>query len=154
MDEQALPETAEAVKKKARKRRPSIRARKALILLGENGGNARKALKDAGYSQKVADNPNRVIKSDAFQQLVEQQLPDSLLVRVHKEGLTANRVVSARVTNKEAGVDTDDFIEVPDHAVRHKFLVTGYELKKKLERGNNVFMPIQFNVGDDRQSFA
>lgn len=32
----------------------------------------------------------------------------------------ANKVISARITSKEADIHTDDFIEVPDHMVRLK----------------------------------
>lgn len=50
------------------------------------------------------------------------------LVEVTKDGLQANKVLSAKVIvqgdHKEATTQTDDFIEVPDHLTRHKYLET------------------------------
>jgi hypothetical protein len=46
------------------------------------------------------------------------------LMKVMDEGLEANKVVSAVITGKDADSRTDDFIEVPDHPTRHKFLET------------------------------
>lgn len=60
---------------------------------------------------------------------IADRIPDELLERVHIEGLNANRVISANITYGDADEKTNDFIEVPDHAVRHKFLDSGYKLK-------------------------
>jgi hypothetical protein len=50
------------------------------------------------------------------------------LLEVLDDGLQANKVLSAKVIvqgdHKEATTQTDDFIEVPDHLTRHKYLET------------------------------
>jgi len=62
-------------------------------------------------------------------------LTDDRLMEVLKEGLDANRVLSAKIIvqggSKAATSQTDDFIEVPDHATRHKYLDTALKLKDK-----------------------
>lgn len=101
----------------------------------ENGGNVSKAMRDAGYSPATAKTPQKLTESKAWDELMEEYLPDDLLMKVHSEGLQANRVLSAKIVvlggNKEATTQTDDFIEVPDHATRHKYLDTALKLKDK-----------------------
>lgn len=57
-----------------RARKPSLRQVRAVELyLGDNGGKSkREALLEAGYSQKMADNPERVFESRAASQLMEE----------------------------------------------------------------------------------
>lgn len=59
-------------------------------------------------------------------------LTNDKLVEVLKNGLEANRVISAISTDKEAPGATTDFIDVPDHATRHKYLETAFKLKGEL----------------------
>ncbi|KKQ66850.1 MAG: hypothetical protein US86_C0003G0093 [Candidatus Daviesbacteria bacterium GW2011_GWA2_38_24] len=47
-------------------------------------------LKESGYSDSVCKHPDRVTKTKAWQQLMEQFLPDENLLRVHKELLENN----------------------------------------------------------------
>lgn len=84
-----------------------------------------------------------------FLQLLEARHPNlkEKLADQIAEGLHANRAISAIVTGgkeKEANGTTTDFIEVPDHATRHKYVTTTLELygelaDKKNAGGNNVF---------------
>lgn len=76
------------------------------------------------------------LKKPRVQEIIEdvkktyaERFPDDLLERIHKDGLEANRVISANITYGEADEKTNDFIEVPDHAVRHKFLDSIYKIK-------------------------
>jgi hypothetical protein len=61
-----------------------LKQKKVLKNLGENGGSLRKAIKDAGYSQKYADNPQRLISTKTWKELTEETLPDNLLVTIHR----------------------------------------------------------------------
>lgn len=56
------------------------------------------------------------------------------LLEVVVEGLKANKVLGY-LNNKTNGVDkvSDEFVETPDHATRHKFLTTALELLKLLK---------------------
>ena len=52
------------------------------------------------------------------------------LLKVLDDGLSANKVISAMVINKkgdgmkQGNSMTKDFIDVPDHAIRHKYMET------------------------------
>ena len=78
---------------KQRNRAPSIRQVRAVeAYLGDKGGKTKKeALLDAGYSQKVADNPNRVFGSRAVKDLMannglaEEDLIAVLKGKVHSD---------------------------------------------------------------------
>ena len=133
-------------------RKPSIRQKKAVENMVVDGGSDASALRKAGYSEAIAKNPQKVTQSPIFQELVKKYLPDSLLLKVHTEGLEAMKVVSARAKSKKSGEpfdadeDTDDFIEVPDHPTRHKFLVTAYEVADKIKPKDQGSFPVQVNV--------
>lgn len=73
---------------------------------------------DAGYSEQYA-RKGAIQKSDTWNELLEQELPDCLLTRVHKEGLEAT---------KKDGVYTVD-----DYGVRHRYLDSAYKLKKRYD---------------------
>jgi hypothetical protein len=64
--------------------------------------------------------------------LEEGGITDERLKRVLSDGLDANRVVSAMNTGKQASAATADFIDVPDHIVRHKYLETALKMKQRL----------------------
>ena len=87
------------------------------------------------------------------------------LVDVLREGLVANKVVSARViVNKDkpisqaegelssADSQTDDFIEVPDHLVRHKYLETASKwlgIDKPSGTQVNVGVNVPITIGEE-----
>jgi len=48
---------------------PSLRQQKAVENWLENGGNASKAMRDAGYSPATAKNPQKFMRSKGFKQL-------------------------------------------------------------------------------------
>lgn len=70
--------------------------------------------------------------------LTDLKLFDKLI-----EGLEATKIISARITGKDANERTDDFIDIPDYATRHKYLDTAFKLKKRL---NNDTVAIQTNI--------
>ena len=71
-------------------------------------------------------------KLDYTEFMEEAGITDKLLQQRIMEGLSATKVVSARVTGKEADSKTDDFIDVEDYLTRHKYLETALKLKKRL----------------------
>ncbi len=117
----------------------------------ENHGNVSKSMLEAGYSPASAKNPKNLTNSKGWQQLMEKYLPDATLLQVHREGLQANKVVSARITGADANEATDDFIEIPDHPTRHKFLETAYKLKKRIGPDNQT---LQQFTGDITVTWA
>lgn len=116
------------------------------------------AMIDAGYSRVSAKNPKLTLQGKGFRKLLDECLPDELLMKVHLEGLEASKVVSARAKTKhgdpiDADEDTDDFIEVPDHPTRYKFLELGHKIKGNLSGEaasiTNVIVPIIIQRGED-----
>lgn len=111
----------------------TARQKKAMAKLLENHGTSvSAAMRAAGYSPNTAKNPMELTKSKSWEELLNQYLPDDKLAQKIDEGLDANRVISAINTGKQASGATSDFIEVPDFAVRHKYVETSLKIKGKL----------------------
>lgn len=102
----------------------TIKQHIAMKKIVENGGNVSKAMIEAGYSPKTAENPQKLTQSKTWQEYLEEYLPDVKLAKVHSEGLEATKW-------KMSHTEPDE--EVPDYAVRHKYLDTAYKLKKRLQ---------------------
>lgn len=111
----------------------TIKQKRAVAKIVENGGNVSKGMRDAGYSPATAENPKKLTESLAWQDLLEQAIPDSLLTKVHMEGLAALKQ-ETRLTGK----GESELVEVPDFNVRHKYLETGYKVKAKYAEGNST----------------
>lgn len=59
----------------------TIKQKKALDKLVENGGNASKAMRDAGYSIETAKDPGKLTRSKGFIELCEERgLTDEFLL--------------------------------------------------------------------------
>lgn len=115
------------------------------------GMNQYNAARAAGYSESMArthsiDLERRVQTriSDAFERA---GLTDKAIVRHALDGLEANKVISAVVVHRktratsladgelfDANEKTNDFIEVPDWASRHKYLNTICELTERIKK--------------------
>lgn len=115
----------------------SAKQLKAIDNLVENGGNVSKAMRDAGYSEQTAKTPQKLTESKAFQELMSEAITDQKLIKVIDDGLNANRVYT----------EDGEVIDVPDHAIRHKFLETALKVKGafKTDTNGNTFI---FNKGD------
>lgn len=110
--------------------------KKALAKVLENGGNVSKAMKESGYSDAMAKNPQKLTQSQAFQQYMQKAgVTDERLVSVIKEGLEANKVIVMGKDSSESFVDIQ-----PDHPTRHKFLETSLKIKGigRDGEGNNI----------------
>lgn len=98
---------------------------KAVARMVESGISASRAMREVGYSKETAKAPTKLTKSKGFDALMKKYLPDTLLAKTHNEGLKATKYES-RLT----GRGESEIVEVPDFAVRHKYLDTGYKVKK------------------------
>ena len=96
-----------------------------------NGGKVIPAMKKAGFSPAYAKS-GKLQKTRTWNELLEDYLPDKLLVKVAKEGLRANKTVSAIIVGKTADESTHDFIDVPDMPTRQRYLETSLKMKNKL----------------------
>ena len=84
---------------------PTQKQAKAIKNVVENGGNVSKAMRDAGYSPETAKTPKKLTDSKAWEQLMEKNLPDKTLAKVHKQLLSStsieHMVFPTTTTNKE-----------------------------------------------------
>ena len=113
------------------------------------GLNGKAAAIAAGYSPISAKstacnllNHNVRVQAYLYRLMDRKGLTDSKLLTTLKEGLEANKVISATVilkagdptvTERTADAKAVDFIDVPDHPTRHKFLETGLKLRGHLQ---------------------
>lgn len=100
----------------------------------KTGNGTLAALNNYDIQSKDPENVAAAIASEnltkpKIQKAIDERLPDDLLDQVHLEGLRANRVISANIIHGEADEATNDFIEVPDYATRHKYLDSAYKVK-------------------------
>lgn len=119
-------------------RKPTLKQKKVAEIISENIGKPLgQAMREAGYSKSTSETPTLLTNSKGWQELLSE-IPDDLLKQTLLEGLQATRVISAtvmiksddpKVKTKTATARDIDFIDVPDHAVRHKFLDTAIKLK-------------------------
>lgn len=89
----------------------------------ENGGNVTKAMREEKYSEATINNPINVTKTKSWEMLLDEYLPDDLLTKVTKEGLQATMVKTSL---------TEPDRELPDYAVRQRYLETALKMKNKL----------------------
>jgi len=80
----------------ARTKKPPVKAtikqKRAAKFTVENGGNVSKAMKQAGYSDAMAHNPQKLTESKAWPQLMEEFLSEESLAKAHKELMHAKRL--------------------------------------------------------------
>ncbi len=132
---------------------PSLKQKLVVRELMENKGKSvSQAMKDVGYPDTTAKNPQQITNSKGFQELLDEYLPEIKLAQVHKEGLEANRTISA-ISGSKANGGTVDFVDVPDYPTRHKYLETAYKLRKRLspefDFTSAVIIPVILKRGDN-----
>jgi hypothetical protein len=72
-------------KKKTSKATTNIRQKKVITEMLENGRSVSAAMKEAGYSEAYSKHPEKLRRTKNFQDLLEEHLPDELLVERHHE---------------------------------------------------------------------
>jgi len=128
-------------------RRLTIKQRKWIKLYLECGNASEAAMKvyDCKSKETAAVIGFENLRKLNYEDFLETAgITDALIQKKIMEGLDANRVISAINTGKQATGATADFIDVPDYAIRHKYLETVLKLKKRLGVENQT--NIQVNV--------
>ena len=87
------------------------------------GMSMNKAMIKAGYSPNTAHTPSKITGKLTWEQLLEKDLPEDLLTRVHKEQMSATRPV---VCDKEINM-------FPDNEARLRATDMAYKLLKKYD---------------------
>lgn len=116
---------------------PTERQKLAAERILENSGKLNpkstgEILLEVGYSPGMAKNPLHITKSKGFIQILEEAgVTDDRLSRVLEEGLNATRTVIVRdkAATKEESEASAFADEVPDYAIRHKYLETAIKVK-------------------------
>lgn len=99
---------------------------------------ARKAGYSHNYASKQAKKLDEVVNMDYW--LEKEGLTDAALAQHAREGLHANKVQSCDVYVQDkdgqlvANANSNDFIEVPDWHVRHKYYRTVLELMNRITK--------------------
>jgi hypothetical protein len=94
---------------------PNMRQKKTLEVMLDNGGKMSPAMKEAGYGEGYAKNPNKLATTKTWKQLVDERLSDDKLSRVLDEGLEA--------TNEKGRAD---------FFARHRYVETSLKVRNKL----------------------
>lgn len=119
-------------------RKPTIKQKTSFDKTLGNGGNVTKAMREVGYSENTLNTPQKLTESDGWKQLMDEHISETKLAKVHSEGLEATKQEKAlTITEEEGGEVKMGLVEVPDHAVRHKYLETGYKIRGKLNKDND-----------------
>lgn len=89
----------------------TIKQKKALDNMVENGGNASKAMRDAGYSPKTAENPDKLTQSKGYMELLDELgLTDEFIANALREDIAMkpqNRVQELALAAKLRGRGKD-----------------------------------------------
>lgn len=68
----------------------TMRQKRALDKIVENGGNVSKAMRDVGYSAETAKSPAKLLDSKGFMQLMDEKgLTDDLIINALVEDIEA-----------------------------------------------------------------
>ena len=132
------------IKRRQRKRKHLTTKDRTMIKHICEGMEPKEAAKEVGYSEGyVNSNIETILAKPAvkakFTEIMEKiGLDDETLALALKDGITANKVISAVVTKtkldpelEDANGASYDFVEVPDYTNRHRFLKTALDLKDK-----------------------
>src|SRR5574344_507255 len=98
----------------------NLRQKKVFKDVVENGRSVSSAMKDAGYGNGYSKHPEKLKKTKGWKALMKEVLPNSLLVKVAKEGLEATMVKTSL---------TEPDRELPDYAVRQRYLETALKMR-------------------------
>jgi hypothetical protein len=92
--------------------------------------DVKEAMIQAGFAESTASKQSkRTVEKSSFQEAMEKTgITDAYLTKKLQEGLEADKIISA-VSGKDAGTESMDFVEVPDHAARKSYLDMAHKIK-------------------------
>ena len=123
----------------------TLKQKRAVKNLVENGGNVSKAMREAGYSKATAKNPKKLTERKDWQQLLEEYLPDDLLAKKHNE-LLEKKETLIRYNPKKKKYEAIRTEEIDSQAVG-KGLDLAYKLKNK-------FAPTRIKFEDENDDLT
>jgi hypothetical protein len=77
-----------------------LRMKRLAMILSESNGklSVASAMKEAGYSISTAHNPQQVTKSKSWKELIDEFLPESMLIDKLKENIKQKKSINASNT--------------------------------------------------------
>lgn len=121
----------------------------------ETGNGTQAALNNYDIGGKHGtDNPEKVASVIAAENLakpsiqnaiksIAEQIPDDELIKVHKEGLQADKKV---FKNNNATGEIEEVASEPDFAVRYKYLDSAYKLKGSYAPDKSVHLNLNGDI--------
>lgn len=140
--------------------KPTKLQKRTLAILKENPDmSLGKAMITAGYAENTASHPKQNLLEapgvlNAREQWIEilrdKGITIEKLAEKQNEWLDAKKVVSAKITGKDADSGTDDFIEVPDYQTQLK---AGEMLREDFgfKQQASASVTLNFNQKADKQ---
>ncbi len=143
------------------------------IVENRGGKSVSKAMRDAGYSDAYAKNPQQFIATQKWQKLMKKYLSDDLLLKKHKRLLDSHRIqqqyFNYKITDKSiTKIFRDNDFQVigikrfmkiaiifylaPDNDTQDKALDKAYKLKGYYAK-ENPQAAVQININEDREKF-
>lgn len=137
------------------KRESAVQIRHKLVLkkMAENGGKVSTAMRETGFAPHYVNNPQKLTNTKSFKKLLDEFLPEDMLLRVHAEQIGSWRVNQMTFAKQVSEEQIYDFfesinrsikkiVEIPtgilvlyydvDNNSRNKALELGFRLRKKL----------------------
>jgi len=123
------------------------------------GESLKAAMLAAGYTEATAHLAKQnLTSSEGWKVLMEEQLTDEFLMKVHQEGLmaTEQRSMTVEIISVDGKkVNKIKNIKVPDYAVRHRYLDTAYKIRNKYPQGSSgVGVAVQVNIDKAREEYS
>lgn len=118
----------------AKKEKPKVNLKQrkvAKAIIENHGTSVSKAMRDAGYSDAYASNPQELIRTKSFQELLDEYLPDEKLAQVHAE-LIDNEEANIRLRSVDLGYKIKSKFEPDKIEVIKKYEDMPYEELEKL----------------------
>lgn len=139
-----------AVKEKP-KATTNVRQKKLAKAIVENRGKPiGKLIKEAGYSEAYSTNPNQLMKTKSWQQLMEEYLPDDLIAEKHQALLNKKEQIIVR-NGKESEVIVTD--EIDANAVKAgvdmAYKIKGRYAPEKIEHTITAVKVVNYGSIDD-----
>lgn len=103
--------------------KPTVKFKRKLLAskILEKQGNVGEAMREMGYSDNYANNPQQITRSKSWEDLMDKYLPEEKIIKVHKQQLHAKRPV---ICDKEISL-------YPDNDARIKAIDLSYKLRGK-----------------------
>jgi hypothetical protein len=156
--------------------------RKAVLKTIENGGNVSKAMREAGYSEATAHNPQKITDGPAWKGFMQEVIPQEFAIKNHRDlfGEVPTRIESfiiAGIPSDEDLADLKDalasvgcrfrsiqqtkngtfcFYYAVDISQKAKAVELAYKIHGMFpsDKAPGTVIPIQVNIQNDRSAYS